>query len=400
LAQNGAELWRGSGFANPEGVAVDPNDGSCWVAETYRDNVVHLAADGTELWRGESFNRPSTVSVDASDSSCWVANGEGASVFHLAQDGTELGRIDSIYLSQSLSADSSDGSCWVADSGNNQMVHLAMLEPQTPSAAFSSGGTTSGAAPLSVSFVDLSTGHPTAWSWGFGDTSSSSDQSPAHQYTGPGFYTMSLTASNAGGSNTSTKQFYVMVTFPDVPLTHWAVGRILACVDAGIVQGYADGLYWPGNPVTRDQMAVYIARGLAGGDANVPAGPATATFSDVPTDQWAFKYIEYCAAPAQSVVQGYSDGTYKPGDPVNRDAMAVYIARAVAGGDAKVPPGPSSAKFPDVPTDQWAFKYVEYCADPARGIVQGYPDGLYWPGNPVTRDQMAVYIQRAFKLPM
>jgi hypothetical protein len=188
--------------------------------------------------------------------------------------------------------------------------------------------------------------------------------------------------------------------FTDVPKYQWAWAYIQGVSDADVAMGYSDGTYKPDLVVTRDTMAVYIARGLASGDANVPTGPATATFSDVPTDQWAFKYIEYCADPAQGVVQGYSDGTYQPGDPVNRDAMAVYIARAVAGGDATVPTGPNSAKFPDVPTDQWAFKYVEYCADPARHIVYGYPDGTYKPGNPVTRDQMAVYICRAFNLAM
>jgi hypothetical protein len=186
--------------------------------------------------------------------------------------------------------------------------------------------------------------------------------------------------------------------FTDVPKYQWAWSDIMGVSNAGIATGYPDGTYRPDAVVTRDQMAVYIARALAGGDAQVPSGPAAATFSDVPIDYWAFRYIMYCADPAQGVVQGYPDGTYKPGDPVNRDAMAVYIARAVAGGDAHVPSGPATATFSDVPTDQWAFKYIEYCAAVGRSIVKGYPDGTYKPGNPVTRDQMAVYICRAFNL--
>ncbi len=81
--------------------------------------------------------------------------------------------------------------------------------------------------------------------------------------------------------------------FPDVPLDYWSYPQVKAVEDANIVKGYSDGTYKPTDPVTRDQMAVYISRALAGGDDQVPTGPATATFSDVPTDYWAFKYVEY-----------------------------------------------------------------------------------------------------------
>ncbi len=158
--------------------------------------------------------------------------------------------------------------------------------------------------------------------------------------------------------------------------------------------GYGDGTYRPAEVVTRDQMAVYIARALAGGDAGVPTGPATATFPDVPTDFWAFKYVEY--AVAQNVVQGYPDG-YRPAAAVDRGQMAVFMARAMVGGDADVPEGPGTPSFPDVAADSWYYKYVEYCQ--AQGVVVGYTDG-YHPEGLVTRDEMAVYVARGFKLVM
>lgn len=92
------------------------------------------------------------------------------------------------------------------------------------------------------------------------------------------------------------------------------------------------------------------------------------------------------------------DGGCQPGLPVTRDQMAVYISRAVAGGDAGVPPPPATASFPDVPTTHWAYRYVEYARQ--AFIVSGYPDGNYQPWVVVTRDQMAVYVARAFHLPM
>jgi len=48
--------------------------------------------------------------------------------------------------------------------------------------------------------------------------------------------------------------------FPDIAPDYWTFSEIGDCVDAGIVYDYRDGLYHPGYPVTRDQMAAYIAR--------------------------------------------------------------------------------------------------------------------------------------------
>ena len=99
--------------------------------------------------------------------------------------------------------------------------------------------------------------------------------------------------------------------FSDVGFRNWAHKEIQACADAGIVTGYSDGTYHPEVVVTRDQMAVFVARALAGGDGSVPPGPDTATFSDVPTNYWAFKYVEY--AHLQNIVNGVGNGAYDPG---------------------------------------------------------------------------------------
>jgi len=182
--------------------------------------------------------------------------------------------------------------------------------------------------------------------------------------------------------------------FADVPAGFWAFEHIYAIASAGISQGYdVEPLeYRPSQIVTRDQMAVFIARALAGSDANIPAGPATSSFSDVKADFWAYKHIEYLKT--RNIVAGYSDGTYRPVIPVTRDQMAVYIARALCGSDELLPAGPATPTFSDVTTNYWAYDWIEYLA--GEGIVKGYPDGTYQPLQVVTRDQMAVYLARAF----
>jgi beta propeller repeat protein len=192
-------------------------------------------------------------------------------------------------------------------------------------------------------------------------------------------------------------------SFPDVLWDHWAITQIEVAHEAGIVFGYWNGSYKPDLAVTRDQMAVFIARALAGGDENLPdlgCDEGNPPFTDVLCDHWARKYIQY--VKDQNVVQGYEDKTYRPTLAVNRAQMAVFIARALVtpSGDAGVPPGPQTPTFPDVtPGGEWGWCYdhVEYIA--SHEIASGYWDG-YHPERVCSRDQMAVYIQRAFELPM
>ncbi len=205
----------------------------------------------------------------------------------------------------------------------------------------------------------------------------------------------------AVGSDVSVHAvFIVEVTFDDIADDNWAAGAIEALTDAGIVSGYPDGQYRPDLEVDRGSMAVYVARAVAGSDENVPEGPGEATFPDVGTDHWAYRYVEYVVAVG--IVTGYPDGSYHPEWLITRGQMSVYISRAIAepigeaGLDSYVTP--LTPSFRDVPEDYWCFKYVEYLVEAA--VAFGYPDGNYYPTRRVTRDQMAVYISRGFGFEM
>ena len=82
--------------------------------------------------------------------------------------------------------------------------------PLAPVADFTATPT-SGTGSLTTSFTDLSTGNPTAWSWTFGDGTSSTAQNPVHLYSSPGVFDVTLTASNAGGGNAKTRLAYITV---------------------------------------------------------------------------------------------------------------------------------------------------------------------------------------------
>jgi len=104
---------------------------------------------------------------------------------------------------------------WTTDGDVVIAAHDALWDllddPPTPPSAQFSGTPTSGDAPLTVAFSDLSVG-ATSWAWAFGDAGTSTSQNPSHEYAASGNYTVSLTATNAAGSDIETKVNYISVT--------------------------------------------------------------------------------------------------------------------------------------------------------------------------------------------
>jgi PKD repeat protein len=77
----------------------------------------------------------------------------------------------------------------------------------------------SGNAPLTVQFTDTSGNSPNGWQWSFGDGTMSTEQNPYHTYTQGGTYSVSLTAVNSGGHNTTALPGYIVVSAPVVTAT-------------------------------------------------------------------------------------------------------------------------------------------------------------------------------------
>jgi PKD repeat protein len=84
-----------------------------------------------------------------------------------------------------------------------------------PKAAFS-GSPLSGTRPLTVNFINTSS-NATAYLWDFGDGKSGTEQTPSHQYTRAGTYTVTLTAKNGNLTDTKTLSNYVSVADPVLP---------------------------------------------------------------------------------------------------------------------------------------------------------------------------------------
>ncbi len=146
--------------------------------------------------------------------------------------------------------------------------------------------------------------------------------------------------------------------------------------------GYEDGNFLPEDYITRGELASMIAR-LSYGD-DIPNGMYVASFSDVPADAWANKYIGYLEG--LNVLSGYEDGTFRPYNTITRGEICAVIARAQKYSLI------SADMFSDVTSADWAKDYISTLA--SKNIVSGYEDGTFGPYSSLTRAEAVAMINR------
>jgi len=241
-------------FSQPTGVAVDTT-GNVYVADWGNNRIQKFALVYTPVANFTvditSGNAPLKViftdsTINTPTSWSW-SFGDGSSVNATKQNPVHTYGSKGTYT-VSLTATNSAGINTFTRT-NYINVSSAIIAP----VANFVGTPLSGTAPLSVTFNDSSTNTPTSWSWSFGDSSSvnSTKQSPVHTYASVGTYTVSLTATNAAGSNTKTVADYITVT--DVPP-----------VSASTIGMYRNGVYYLRNSNTAGNANIMFAYGSTG----------------------------------------------------------------------------------------------------------------------------------------
>ena len=116
--------------------------------------------------------------------------------------------------------------------------------------------------------------------------------------------------------------------YGDVDPMSWAAGYINAIRDAGITGGCGNGNYCPQGLVTREQMAAFLVRAVEGEPADNYCG-GSSSFSDVSPDVWSCRYIKRLSE--LNITGGCGGGNYCPQGLVTREQMAVFIVRALEG---------------------------------------------------------------------
>lgn len=172
--------------------------------------------------------------------------------------------------------------------------------------------------------------------------------------------------------------------FRDVPTNHLFYNEIKWMNSAGISTGYTDGTYRPAENVNRDAMAAFLYR-TAGSPAYTP--PRVSPFTDVSTSNQFYKEIAWMASTGIST--GWNDGSFRPYESMNRDSMAAFLYRA-AGSPAYT--APRVSPFTDVSTGNQFYKEIAWMA--STGISTGWSDKTFRPEIPVNRETMAAFLYR------
>ena len=113
-------------------------------------------------------------------------------------------------------------------------------------------------------------------------------------------------------------------------------------------------------------------------------GEVKLMFSDVTNEYWAKAPIE--ALATDGIINGYEDGTFRGDNLVNREEFVKMIVSAF---DLKAD---GENAFSDVNSDFWAAGVISTAV--SCGIIKGVSDTEFGVGQPITRQDMAVIIDR------
>jgi hypothetical protein len=112
-------------------------------------------------------------------------------------------------------------------------------------------------------------------------------------------------------------------------------------------------------------------------------------FSDVSNAYWAKPFIERLAK--EGVMNGYSDGTFKPDQPVTRAQFAVILRSAFSEDPVR-----KSKTFKDVPAKHWAAAAINKAY--TTGFMSGYGDNSFRPDLKITKAQTLVFLANGLQL--
>lgn len=138
----------------------------------------------------------------------------------------------------------------------------------------------------------------------------------------------------------------------------------------GILNGYEDGSFKPGQNLTRAEAAKIIAY-LVGGPS-VENTPSEAVFTDVPVNDWANKYISYCYR--KNIINGVGNNKFDPKGKVTRNAVMKMLLAACGYG--------SQGEFTG---KDWEYEVFNKASE--TKLLQGFKASNY--GEAATREEMA-----------
>ncbi len=170
--------------------------------------------------------------------------------------------------------------------------------------------------------------------------------------------------------------------FSDVPENHWAYSVIDELSDKNIINGIGNGLYNPDGTLTRAQFVKLLTCTL---EDYSEQDTYKAIYTDTPDGQW---YTPYVTCGVYSGIVEKNGNFFYPDEYITRGEAAVWIVNGT-GIDMD-----AECSFSDV---TYAQEKNAVAIASAKGIINGYEDGTFRPGNTLTRAEAAALISRIDK---
>lgn len=151
-----------------------------------------------------------------------------------------------------------------------------------------------------------------------------------------------------------------------------------------VLQNYAFGdCHLPENLVTYGGFAFLNGPQLhATAYAPEESQPASPVFQDVHSSDWFSEAVSYAAR--RGFMNGTGDGSFQPGALTTRGTIAMLLY------NMEQRPAAGEPVFQDTPATAWYTPAVTWAA--GHSLVNGYGDGRFGPDDPITREQMAVFL--------
>jgi hypothetical protein len=199
-----------------------------------------------------------------------------------------------------------------------------------------------------------------------------------------GLYMLTVTARGKEGNvGLNAAKFMIdrVDSFTDVPAAHWARQYVEVMHHISVINGRGAGTFAPDQSVTRAEFAKMLALTLG-----LEASGQAPAFADVAADFWGKPYIE--ALAERDLIKGEQvDGQvfFRPDRTITRAEAATILGRVLGAYDAHDEVFMPFADAAEVP--EWAAPAVGMMAE--MGWIKGFPDGKYYPGSTLKRDQAA-----------
>lgn len=175
------------------------------------------------------------------------------------------------------------------------------------------------------------------------------------------------------------------LAFQDVRPGDWCYDAVRWAFEAGLMNGTSATAFTPNTPTTRGQIVAILYR-LEGS----PAMGAN-RFSDVAPGAYYAAAVSW--ASANGIVNGYSDGTFRPNNLITREQLAAFLYRYASQKGRDVSDRAELGVFTD------AGQIASYAVEPLRwavaaGMVNGVAADALSPGGNASRAQVAVILSR------